>query len=651
VSALTADERGRVDEELVLAEAVRRHFPGERGAYVARLRLQTRDEGLIDVVFGSGVPGRAASLPSLALVDWQRSPWTRVLLSCEEGDSYELRHRGQLQDGKVLRRSFVRFDGPSLVEIIVRERRFTGRRDRTFVAVPPPERSLLERSPAQKKRPRTLIDVELDPAQKDAVVLPSDRSVLLLGEAGHGKTTVALHRLRHLTESASGSFRAAVIVPTEGLRRLIQPLLRRLGVDIEARLYDEWAKEQAEASFPDIPDVESQNATAGVIRIKRDPALRTVLARLAKRRAGRANDDKEAPRVPSKAHVRHGDLQHLFGDRALMEQVASTSRQRITRAAVDEVLEHTHVQFSDRTEKEYAHVVDRKRLIAVDRRAIDEGTPLEDAATIDAEDYAVLFELDRLRAARRHESPTAPRPYDCILLDEAQEFAPLELALIGRSLSPTGTLIVAGDADQQVDPDVAFTGWEQTMTELGVDAYEKVVLEVGYRCPPGVARLGRSVLGRPAPVTAGDARGPTIAPVFRRFDNELLLVEWLAGELRELTRRDRRATACVICRSPLVARRIAGTLRFGVAASLVLDGRFTFGPAAHVTTVEQVKGLEFDYVVVPDVSASAYPDDAASRRALYVAATRARHQLVLAAVGPRTPVLDETTVTALDEAP
>jgi DNA helicase IV len=58
-----------------------------------------------------------------------------------------------------------------------------------------------------------------------------------------------------------------------------------------------------------------------------------------------------------------------------------------------------------------------------------------------------------------------------------------------------------------------------------------------------------------------------------------------------------------------------------------------------VTTVDQVRGLEFDTVIVPDATADAYPDDPAARRALYVAVTRTRHQLVLAAAGKGTPLL------------
>jgi DNA helicase-2/ATP-dependent DNA helicase PcrA len=77
---------------------------------------------------------------------------------------------------------------------------------------------------------------------------------------------------------------------------------------------------------------------------------------------------------------------------------------------------------------------------------------------------------------------------------------------------------------------------------------------------------------------------------------------------------------------------------------VVFDGRFLPRGPAQITLVEEVKGLEFDFVIVPDATESHYPSQgphtAASRRALYVASTRARHQLVFAAAGPPTRLLD-----------
>jgi hypothetical protein len=420
--------------------------------------------------------------------------------------------------------------------------------------------------------------------------------------------------------------------------------MESLGVRVEVRVYERWALRQARRAFPGLPSRESQAMSASVLRIKRDPALRVALTVLSRRRAGRIDDDREVRRAPGKAWVSRGDLQHLFGDRKLMEQVARASREPLGRHVIPEILEHTRVQFSRPSELEYAHV-DRARLRTLDGRSIDAGTPLEDAGSIDAEDCAVLFELDRLRAERSGKPATLPRAYDCIMIDEAQEFSPLELRLIGRSLAPGGSLIVAGDADQQTDPAAFFGGWEQSMAELARPDYERVVLGVNYRCPPAVVSVARRLV---AAVDGADrtSSGSTGAGAeldesshFVPFINECHLAAWLIGELSEIGKRDRRASVAVICRTPATARRLVRALRHALDARLVLDGKFVYHSGINVTTVEQVKGLEFDYVIVPDASPTNYPNQPSSRRALYVAVTRARHQLVLGAVAGRTDLL------------
>ena len=74
-------------------------------------------------------------------------------------------------------------------------------------------------------------------------------------------------------------------------------------------------------------------------------------------------------------------------------------------------------------------------------------------------------------------------------------------------------------------------------------------------------------------------------------------------------------------------------------ARLVLHGEFTFEPGIDVTDVDSVKGLEFDYVVVPDATAAAYPLADEARRRLHVAVTRASHQLWIVAGGAPSPLL------------
>jgi len=60
---------------------------------------------------------------------------------------------------------------------------------------------------------------------------------------------------------------------------------------------------------------------------------------------------------------------------------------------------------------------------------------------------------------------------------------------------------------------------------------------------------------------------------------------------------------------------------------LVQGGDFRFGPGVVVTTATAVSGLEFDTVVIPDLSPTFYPASPDLARALYVAATRARDWL------------------------
>jgi DNA helicase IV len=95
----------------------------------------------------------------------------------------------------------------------------------------------------------------------------------------------------------------------------------------------------------------------------------------------------------------------------------------------------------------------------------------------------------------------------------------------------------------------------------------------------------------------------------------------------------------VICRTAQTAVLLARLANMVLPANLALEGAFTFGPGAQVTCVPEVKGLEFDHVVIPDVTSGRYADTAEARRALYVAATRTSAQLVLAASGTPSPLL------------
>ena len=609
----------RLEEQLDIAARARTLLPQSRSPYSAHVKLRYADGRESDFLLGGAF--RRGS--GLTILDWRTAPLSEAFFAYAEGEEYEIDLGDRKLQGLVLQRNLVRFEEGELSWLAWPGGTLARNGGRWREEPPPAPPRLIPRPHGQRARPASPVDVELDPAQRAVVDLPPREPVLILGEAGCGKTTVALHRLRALRMAGNERFRAACIVPTEGLRRLTESLLHRLGLDdVETWTWDKFASKQARRVFPDLRRRESDDEPPSVSRLKRHEALRPALQAIA-RRPPPPPEDETSRRARFAARE---DLHALFGDRALMDEVAAAAGLPLTAAA--EAVEHTRVQFTQSAEREYAHV-DEDRLVTVDGRAIDEGTPMGDAETVDVEDYAVLFELERLRAQEARAAPASPSRYHCLLIDEAQELSTLELSLLGRCVSRGGTLIVAGDSGQQVDPAANFRGWDVTMRELGAPEHRNAVLEVSYRCPPEVTEFARALRS-----DSGRAAFP-----LARFHDECHLAAWLVEALRDLDAEDPTAASAVICRTPQAAAQLARLVKMAIPANLALEGAFTFGPGAQVTCVPEVKGLEFDHVVIPDAGAGRYADTPEARRALYVAATRASAQLVLAAAGTPSPLL------------
>jgi DNA helicase IV len=162
---------------------------------------------------------------------------------------------------------------------------------------------------------------------------------------------------------------------------------------------------------------------------------------------------------------------------------------------------------------------------------------------------------------------------------------------------------------------------------------------VTYRCPAPIAEFAQAVLGPLAPAEPPRAGRPG-APVSRfDFPAEAHAHLFLVEALRDLVEREPRASVAVIAAGPGTARAVHRLLADLPEARLVLDGAFGFKPGIDVTDVSAVKGLEFDYVVVPDASAVAYPEGDEARRRLHVAVSRAAHQLWVLAPGTPSPLL------------
>jgi DNA helicase IV len=534
---------------------------------------------------------RTSITPRRSVIDWRTAPLAQVFFRCDEGEEFELEVAGRIVSGRVL------------------EKKLFG---------------VGERAPILKRVPKKAGRFELDASQRRAVER-DERALLVLGEAGFGKTTVALHRVARLESEAAAAgrrFRAIVIVPTPGLEKLSRILLDRLGAArVEVSTYDDFVLRQARRVFRGLPAKDSVGATAGIIRIKRHPALRRELAEIS---------------ALAETKARRSDLLMLLGDRDRLERVRAASGGVVSSHAIDELIEHTKLQFSRTTENESKHI-DPDRLVTLDGLSIDDGTPLEDAESIDAEDGAILFEIHRSRKG----SGAALKKYDHLVIDEAQELAPIELAFLGSIVARGGSLTVAGDEHQQIDDTACFPGWASAMRELGAEGHASVRLTESHRCPPEVTRWARSLFDNSRPRSPTSTSGPlalTLHP--HACAKKAALVE----ELRSLERSSPSARIAIIAMSSASARQIQRDLEGVIGTRLALGGDFDFLPGVVVTSVEEVKGLEFDVVILPDLGRE-LPRDLGAKKATYVAATRALRQLWIPALGRTQSATNEKPTT------
>jgi len=278
------------------------------------------------------------------------------------------------------------------------------------------------------------------------------------------------------------------------------------------------------------------------------------------------------------------------------------------------------------------------------RRGID-GFDIAEDAKLDPEDDTILLRLhQRLRGPlTRGKLSKDPIVYEHILVDEAQDLSPVELAVVLDTTSQARSITLSGDVQQRLMMDNGFSDWKTVLGELSLSHVEVEPLKLSYRSTKPIIEFSRAILG---PLASADAPVATRegAPVdLFTHGHTGDAVATLSEALRDLMQSEPQASVCVIARFPEQADVYFGGLQRAEVPYLrrVAEQDFSFKPGVDVTDVRQVKGLEFDYVVIIEASESSYPDDDEARHLLHIAATRAAHQLWLFVVGRASPLLPQ----------
>jgi DNA helicase-2/ATP-dependent DNA helicase PcrA len=536
----------------------------------------------------------------------------------------------------------------------------------------------------------------IDREQFDLITRPSSGLIVLQGGAGSGKTTVALHRIAFLNFADKSRFRTnqmLFVVPSEALVRYVSAVLPALSVSgVVVTTYRAWARSTRQKLLPESPTRYTTGAPDAVARLKKHPRIlalcedvvREQTAITAARLESGLADVEGAAQVLERwreldgmalvlrlrrlhrwlgtaelspaTRVRAESVIKTLGTRA-DDVIADwgelfTSRARLhaglvdtgdARAReVDSLVDWCSGQLAEPPEPP---VDDEGRPIeSVDGRAVDEDGP---AGRLDEEDDPVLLRLVQLKRGALAARGLDPIEYQHVAIDEAQDRSAIEVKVLVEAThaedgDPTArSVTIAGDTAQRLVFDNHFSGWAELLEAVGQPAAVMRPLRLSYRSTAEVMQLARYILGPDlAPEDPLFARSG--APVeVHELGGVGEAVAFLGDALRALAAREPTASVAVIARYPEQADLYFDGLTRAEVPTLrrVRRHDFRFEPGVDVTDVSQVKGLEFDYVVMVDVNAATYGDSIEARHLLHIGVTRAAHQLWLVSTADPSPLI------------
>ena len=461
--------------------------------------------------------------------------------------------------------------------------------------------------------------VFLHPTQRRLVERHWNGPVRVLGGAGTGKTVAAMHRARWLARNLSDG------------RILFTTFARNLATDIENNLRSICSPEE-------MSRIEVTNLDRWVVRFLRGRRYEFQVEFGRNRVAWQKALDLKPPELDLSDSFYEDEWEQVIQAKGVVsgQEYRHVSRvgrgTRLSRGArvrVWPVFEEYRAQLAERGLKE-----------------------VDDAYR----DAAALLGDDGTGSG-----------YVAVVVDEAQDMGTQAFSLI-RSIAPMGRddLFIAGDGHQRI-----YGRNRVVMGRCGIDIRGRSrKLRLNYRTTEETRRWATHLLaGRDVDDLDGGSddnkgirsltRGPE--PVLKRFDSREEQSEFLVSYLSALqTSGDALRGVCIVARTTGERDAIKQHLNArDVEVELIERDTADDGAQAGVrlATMHRVKGLEFDRVVMASMNEGLVPlsaaiesssDDTAresaeteERSVVYVAATRAKKELLVLSYGAPSPLFGE----------
>ncbi|SFS70173.1 HelD family protein [Marininema halotolerans] len=485
-------------------------------------------------------------------------------------------------------------------------------------------------------------------SEQDAIIRAErEKALVIQGVPGSGKTTVALHRLAYLLYHYQDQIKPekmVVFAPNQMFLDYISEVLPELGVgDIQQTTFRDWALDLLDDASIKLPDpsraiqqrFESDHETKAHTgsRYKESIQFFHDLEGLL--------DDYENTHLPDK------DLRAWEGTHLSKETIRDWYEREYRHYPLLKRRERVHKRMKRWIETEHHSIREmdprneRKKQANKQLQAFMKSwkrpTPLQlykqFLSTLiketprrwqaSNEDLAPL-----LLIYHRLSGMTSDSRFDHIVIDEAQDFSPIQTAILQQHC-PSNSFTILGDLLQNIVPGRGITGWEEILDQFSEHQQGFYQLDRSYRSTMEIIHFANDIIhpfrGNVKPAEPVFRSGSPVKVTPLRQDS----VQQTIQSLHELQSLDCR-TVAVITRTEEDARILhQGLLNQGLATHLLTPGESSYQGGLSIVPIYLVKGLEFDGAILTDVDPDRYPEDAFHARLLYVGCTRALHHLRL----------------------
>lgn len=201
-----------------------------------------------------------------------------------------------------------------------------------------------------------------------------------------------------------------------------------------------------------------------------------------------------------------------------------------------------------------------------------------------------------------------------VVIDEAQDYSYLQYLIISK-IFRNSNFTILGDVNQTINPYYKYESLE-VLSNLFKQS-KCISLTKTYRSSPEIIEFTNKILGLEHVCAI---RKTESVPLIHRTDSSMLL-----DDINYL--KDKYKSVAVITRDSNTASRLYENLKDSIGISLLNSQTEEFNKELVVLPAYLAKGLEFDSVIVYSDEVSKYLKD--EKNLLYVACTRAQHELIV----------------------